>query len=85
MFVSKGFLCLDGVGGDTQDLGAIIGKGAPQAGEVDRLPGTARRVRAGIEKQHQLLAGVVRERDMIAAVAGQVEGGGLRALHGQFW
>ena len=52
----------------------------PQAGEVDRFPGAAGGVGAGIEEQHQFLAGEIGQRNAVAAVAGQAEGRGLGAF-----
>ena len=57
--------------------GAAVGEGVLEPGEVDRLLGAAGRVGARIEKQHELLAGIVGERDAAAAVARQIERRGL--------
>ena len=62
----------------------LVGERVLQPGEIDRLPGAAGGVGARIEKQHQLLAGVIGERDAAAAVARQLEVGGLGAFHGGF-
>ena len=44
-----------------------------QAGEVDRLFGAARRIRARVEEHDQLLPGKIGKRDGIAAIARQAE------------
>src|SRR6478736_1149642 len=74
VLVSKGFLCLWRIGGNAQYRGPAFGEGARQPREIDGLPGTAGRVGARIEKQHELCSGIVGQRDGIAAVAGKAEG-----------
>src|SRR6478672_10632091 len=60
VLVSKGFLCLWRIGGNAQYRGPAFGEGARQPREIDGLPGTAGRVGARIEKQHELCSGIVR-------------------------
>ena len=57
VLVPKGLLGLWRVGRDAEHRGPAFGEGVRQPGEVDGLPGAARRVRARIEKQHQFPAG----------------------------
>ena len=59
MFVAKGFLHLQWIGGDPQHLGLDFGECASQPAEIDRLLGTARRVRAWIEEQDERNAGAL--------------------------
>jgi hypothetical protein len=80
VLVAELVLSLDWISGDTEHGGASRGEGAGQPGEIDGLPGAARRVGAGVEEQDQLLAGIIRQRDDTATVAGQAEGGSLLTL-----
>src|SRR6266852_5785264 len=80
MLVSKGFLRLEGVCGNTQDGGLACGKCVSQSREVDGLLGAARGVGARIEKQHEFSSRKVGWRDGLAAIAGQPEGGSAVAL-----
>src|SRR5258705_7633289 len=75
VLVAKGFLSPWGIGGTAQFRGPAFGEGARQPREIDGLPGAAGRVRARIEKQHELFSGVVEQRDDIATVTGKAEGG----------
>ncbi len=68
------------VGRNPQHGGPAFSKCARQPGEVDGLLGAARGVRAGIEKQHQFLAREVAQRNGLAAVTRQPEGGCLCTL-----
>src|SRR5260370_3555449 len=56
MLVSKGFLCLWRVGRNTQYPNLAFSKCARQSREVDGLLRAAPRVRARIEKQHELFS-----------------------------
>ena len=80
MLVPKGFLGLLGVRRNPQHGGPAFSKCARQPGEVDGLLGAARGVRAGIKKQHQFLAREVAQRNGLAAVTRQPEGGCLYTL-----
>ena len=77
MLVAEGFLGLDASAETPSTAAPLVGKRVAQPREVDGLPGAAGRVGARIEKQHEFLAGVIGERDAVASVAGQLEGGGL--------
>src|SRR5260370_42219439 len=74
VLVAKGFLRPWRIGGNAQYRGPAFGEGARQPREIDGLPGAAGRVRARIEKQHELFSGVVEQRDDIATVTGKAEG-----------
>src|SRR3954451_13617986 len=63
----------------------MFGERARKPGEVDRFARATGRVRARIEKQHEFLAGKFRERNGIAAIARQGEGGSLGALGRVLW
>src|ERR1019366_9010290 len=80
MLVSKGFLRLWGIGRNAEYGGLTFRKCARQSGEIDGLLCAARRVRARIEKQHELAPRIVRQRDGVAAVAWQSEGRRLCTL-----
>src|SRR6202023_4031422 len=60
---------------NAQNRGLAFGEGARQPREVDGLLGAARRVGARIEKQHELFPRVIGQRNSVAAVAGEAEGG----------
>ena len=77
---AEGLLGFYGVCRDAEYRGSFIGKRALEPREVDRFPGAAGGVGSGVEEQHQFLARIVGRRDVVAAIAGQVEGGSHRAL-----
>jgi len=64
----------NGIGGDTEDVGAGPGESGFEAGKVDRFLGAAGRVGARVEIEHQFAAGEVFEGHAAAAVAGKREG-----------
>src|SRR5258708_15474227 len=80
MLVAKGLLGLWWIGRDAQHRGPAFSEGARQPGEVDGFPGAAWRVRARIEKHHQLFSKIVGQGDGVAAVTRQTEGRRLRPL-----
>src|SRR3954451_8602773 len=78
VLVPKRLLGLWRVGGNTEHGGLGFGKSVRKPREVDRLPGAARRVGARIEKQHELLARIIGQRNGAAAIARQTELGRFR-------
>src|SRR6185437_5859214 len=73
VLVAKALLRAERVGGDAEDLGSGCRERRLQSREINRLPGAAGRIGAGIKEQHQFLADVVRKRDQAAAIARQME------------
>ena len=69
VLVAKFLLRLLRIGGDAEHFGTGAGEVALEAREVDRLPGATRRIGAGIEEQHQFLAGKIRLGDHPATIA----------------
>src|SRR3984885_1760834 len=80
LLVAKGFLDFWGVGRNSQYGGLAFRKFALQAREVDGLLGAARGVRTWIKKQHQFSPAEVGQRNRLAPVARQAEGGRPGAL-----
>ena len=83
VLVPEGFLRLDGIGRNADHVGPGLRELALQPGEVLGLSGAAGGIGARVEKQHQLAAGIIGERNRVAAIAGQAEARGLAALDGR--
>ena len=76
--MSRKASCALGGSAETPSSAVWLSANAPdKPGEVDGFPGAARRVRAWIEKQHEVLARIVGQGDDAAAVARQAESGRL--------
>ena len=75
MFVPECLLRLHGVGGNAEHRGPGLGECVLEPGEVDRLFGAAGRVCTRVEEQDELFPRIIGQRDGIAAVPRQMEGG----------
>src|ERR1700692_3342048 len=80
VLVAKGFLGFWRVGRNAQYRGMAFRKFALQAREVDGFLGATRGVRTWIKKQHEFSPGEVGQRNRLASIARQAEGGRFGAL-----